>query len=156
MLCTINTDASFHPLYKVGAYAFWIVCNEFKIQKAGFFRDFSENSTDAEMKCIVNAIHTALEKKTKITKIIINTDSLHSINYFSNRKPKNPIMKKVRRQFLKIKNEKARGIEIEFRHVKAHTGKNDARSYVNEWCDTHAKRFLWKRIHELKLIKNER
>lgn len=31
---------------------------------------------------------------------------------------------------------------IEFRHVKAHSGVDDKRSYVNEWCDKEAKRRL--------------
>jgi len=30
----------------------------------------------------------------------------------------------------------------EFRHVKAHSGKNDARSFVNEWCDKEAKKWM--------------
>ena len=31
---------------------------------------------------------------------------------------------------------------IEFRHVKAHSGVKDKRSYVNEWCDAEAKKQL--------------
>lgn len=40
-------------------------------------------------------------------------------------------------------------VKIEFRHVKSHTVICDARSYVNEWCDTEAKKkidFLIKQI----------
>lgn len=39
MLVTINTDASFHPKYKVGAFAFWVVSNQFKITKSGYLKE---------------------------------------------------------------------------------------------------------------------
>lgn len=35
------------------------------------------------------------------------------------------------------------GLDIEFRHVRAHTDTKDARSYVNDWCDKNAKLFMW-------------
>lgn len=162
MLCTINTDASFHPKHKVGAYAFWSVSNSFKIQKAGYLQEFCIDSHDAEMKCIINAFYTVLNSGYKISKIIINTDSLNSIRVFEN--DKDAIKrwglfkyKKHRKKFNEIRSKSSKalffGLEIEFRHVKAHSNKKDARSYVNEWCDSNAKRFLWKRIHQLKLHK---
>lgn len=32
------------------------------------------------------------------------------------------------------------GLTLRFKHVKAHSGVKDSRSYVNRWCDSHAKR----------------
>lgn len=157
MLTTINTDASFHPEYKVGAYAFWAVSDEFKIQKAGFLRELVLNPDEAEMKCIINAITVVLASNKEITKIIINTDSLNAKGLFEydeihiqryglkKWKPLQKVFINTLRKYSKHK------IEIEFRHVKAHSNKKDARSYVNEWCDKNAKYFLWKRIHQLKL-----
>lgn len=164
MLVTINTDASFHPDFKVGAYAFWVVCNEFKLQKAGYLKKLCKNPDEAEMNCIINALHQTLSSKVKISKIIINTDSLNSIRVFENdkegvKKYQLHIWKSKRKLFNKIKHDyKGRerisnSIDIEFRHVKAHSGVKDKRSYVNEWCDKNAKRFLWKRIHQLNLKK---
>ena len=164
MLVTINTDASFHPEYKVGAFAFWVVCNEFRIQKAGYLRSLCKNPDEAEMNCIINALHQTLSNKVVFSKVIINTDSLNSIAIFKNDrehikkynlfnwKNKRKLFNKIRHDY-NSKNSIFQGIEIEFRHVKAHSNISNKRSYVNEWCDTNAKRFLWKRIHQLKLIK---
>jgi ribonuclease HI len=165
MLVTINTDASFHPTKKVGAFAFWVVCDRFKIKKAGFFRDLCRNPTDAESKAILNAFHVLLSAHERISKIIINTDSTNSIAIFENDCDKinkyslhfgAPLRKKFKRIINKYVDDKGsfkpmRTLTVEFRHVKAHSGKDDARSYVNEWCDTNAKHYMWKRFHELNL-----
>lgn len=146
MLVTINTDASFHPKLKYGAYAFWAVCNDFKITKSGVFRRLCQTPDDAEAKCIINALTVIIKAHKGISKIIINTDSLNAIAYLT--KDVSHIIKyglshSKMRQFqqcllmLPIGN-----IKIEYRHVKAHSGIDDKRSYVNEWCDAEAKRQL--------------
>ena len=155
MLVTINTDASFHKWHKVGAFAFWAVSDQFRIQKAGYFRDPCKRPTECETKCIINAFKVVLAANAQITKIIVNTDSLNSIWILENNRK---LIKKydlyfgksLRRLFKKIVKDYDISLTIEFRHVKAHSGKDDARSYVNEWCDTNAKIYLWKRINELK------
>jgi len=150
MLVTINTDASFHPSLKYGAYAFWAICDDFKITKSGVFRKKCQTPDDAEAKCIINALTVILKAHKGIKKIIINTDSLNAIAYL--KKDEKHIhkyglsMSKMRQfqqclVFLPIM-----GVEIEYRHVKAHSGVNDKRSYVNEWCDSEAKKQLRKTI----------
>lgn len=154
MLVTINTDASFHKDSKAGGFAFWIVSNNFKIQKCGFFEEKCRNPTDAETKAIINAIYCVLKQEEGITRIIFNTDSLNSKHILTNDRDKIQrynlfFGKKLRRRFNKIIKEYNGNFEHEFRHVKAHSGKNDSRSYVNEWCDRHAKAFMWKRHHQI-------
>ncbi len=153
MLVTINTDASFHPILKHGAYAFWIICDDFKISKSGVFRDKCINPDDAEAKCMINALKSLLSTNNNtnvITKIIINTDSLNGIALIKNDKEhiKRYIGKNIKRwkhiriayhNVLKFNKNK---FVIEFRHVKAHTNINDKRSYVNNWCDSEAKKEL--------------
>ena len=145
MLVTINTDASFHPSLKFGAYAFWAVCNDFKITKSGVFRKKCTNPDDAEAKCIINALKIVLAHKG-ISKIIINTDSLNAIAYLtkdtSHIKKYNLSASKMRQFSLYLDLLKTFNTQIEYRHVKAHSGVNDKRSYVNEWCDKEAKRKL--------------
>lgn len=34
----------------------------------------------------------------------------------------------------------------EIRHVAAHTDNEDARSYVNAWCDMEAKKMMWEAV----------
>lgn len=146
MLVTINTDASFHPSLKYGAYAFWAICDDFKITKSGVFRKKCVDPTDAEAKCIINALTVILKAHKGITKIIINTDSLNAIAFLT--KDKNHIRRyglsnSKLRQFQQYLSYLPIGkITIEYRHVKAHSGVDDRRSYVNEWCDAEAKRQL--------------
>lgn len=155
MLVTINTDASFHPQLKYGAYAFWAICNDWKITKSGVFRKKCIDPDDAEAKCILNALTVVLKAHKGITKIIINTDSLNATAYLKNDKKhvqKYRLSMSKLRQFRTlyidlIRNKK---IDIEFRHVKAHSGTNDARSYVNEWCDAESKRRMWSKVNSLK------
>jgi ribonuclease HI len=146
MLVTINTDASFHPILKYGAYAFWAICNDFKITKSGVFRKKCQTPDDAEAKCIINALTVILKSHKGISKIIINTDSLNAIAYLTKDTfhiSKYGLSLSKMRQFqqcltiLPINKTK-----IEYRHVKAHSGINDTRSYVNEWCDYEAKKQL--------------
>ena len=152
MLVTINTDASFHRSLKFGAYAFWAICNDFKITKSGVFREKCINPDDAEAKCIINALKVVLLAHKGITKIIINTDSLNAIAYLTEDinhiRKYNLSMPKMRqfRQYLFLL--KSFNTEIEYRHVKAHSGVNDKRSYVNEWCDSEAKRQLRRKVSD--------
>lgn len=152
MLITINTDASFHPSLKYGAYAFWAICNDFKITKSGVFKEKCITPDDAESKCILNAIHVILKSHEGISKIIINTDSLNAIAYLTDDKEhqrryglSNSQRIRFSKLFIELKATYKK-IPIEFRHVKAHSGVNDKRSYVNEWCDLEAKRQLKQRV----------
>jgi len=167
MTCTINTDASFHPEYKVGAYAFWSVSSSFKIQKAGFLRTLCKSPDEAELKCLLNAIQHTLKHDNSIKKIYINTDSKNSIAILTNdrdhinkyglhwgKEYRKLFSKYISQYENKVPVKYRKKIELDFRHVKAHTGINDKRSYVNEWCDKNAKFFLWRRIHQLKLVSN--
>ncbi len=159
MLVTINTDASFSNHFKIGTYAFWAVCNDFKITKSGVFRNKCRNPDDAEAKCIINALKVVLLAHSGVTRIIINTDSLNAIALLTNDREhvkkyigNNQKMWKYLRTAYNVllHNYKAK-IKIEFRHVKAHSGIDDKRSYVNEWCDSEAKNQLRKYLK----MKNE-
>ena len=150
---TINTDASYHQVHKVGTYAFYIVCDLFKIQKGGIFKMKVDSPEKSEMMAIGNAIHMVLAQKElpKIKTIVINTDCLNGGNKISSghrglgKKIQNMIMLLVRL---------ADAENWEIRHVKAHNGKPDARSFVNDWCDKEAKRWMGIKLKELKKKKD--
>lgn len=151
MLVTINTDASFHPKLKYGAYAFWAVSNDFKITKSGVFRRVCQTPDDAESKCIINAFTVILKAHKGISKIIVNTDSLNAIAYLTKDKKHiqkyNLSMSKMRQFQQCLSLLPISKVKIEYRHVKAHTGINDKRSYVNDWCDSEAKRQMWQKVN---------
>lgn len=158
MLITINTDASVKDGF--AGYAFWIVCDSGKIQKAGKLKNKVHGSTDAETMCIANAIHTLKHSKFNgISKIIVNTDSQHSIDLLSNKTRCRTntemfnIVEECRYNMMELCLKLGRSIRdvdsiFEFRHVKAHNGKKDARSFVNDWCDKEAKKYCKLRIKQ--------
>ena len=145
---TINTDASFSYDKQCGGYAFYIICDLFKIQKGGKFKVIPKNSIDAEMMCMANAIYTLLAQKelpqTKL--IVINSDCLNSFPKIK-RKSDSDAGRKVAILLRDLRRKMAHNETLpkfEFRHVKGHTSKQDARSFVNRWCDSEAKK--WMRI----------
>lgn len=143
MIVTVNTDAGFSVHHKKGSYAFWIVSNRFKILKSGLFKYPVGNPMECEMKAIYNALWILKTEDLKsVSKIIINTDCIPAITAFSKQSVKEnrwykPLVKKYRKLAKTLP-------KIEFRHVKAHTTNKDARSYVNNWCDTQAREQLSK------------
>lgn len=149
MLVTINTDASFAYEKKLGAYAFWIVCNDFRIKKSGVLKGKCISSDEAEMKCILNAIYTLYKANKSISRIIINTDSRNSIMMLTSEN-KTPKTKLRYGDIFIIYNKLLKKLPyIEYRHVKAHTSVSDKRSFVNRWCDREAKINLKKGLKKL-------
>jgi ribonuclease HI len=144
---TVNTDASFHPQLKVGGYAFYIVCDLFKIQKAGQFKRQPRTPMEAEMMCMANALHTLLSQPElpAARLIVINSDCLYSFEKIS-RKSNDAIGRTVASILREVRKKTSfRDVvmpQFEFRHVKAHTTATDARSHVNRWCDMEAKRWM--------------
>lgn len=144
---TINSDASFHPQLKIGGYAFYIICDLFKIEKSGKFKENPMSSIDAEIKCFGNALATILAQKElpKIKKIVFNTDCMCGIGCVTNKKNKS----KVELQIVKLINDlksRTQCKDFNFKYVKAHNGTNDSRSWVNDKLDKEAKKWMRKQI----------
>lgn len=158
MIVTINTDASFHPHFKVAAFAFWIVSNEGRISNSGSLRKKVHRPEQAEFKCIINAFHVLGKQGYKnINKIIVNTDCLNVIHLINDDK------KAIRRYrlgswgnnlvtelFMVKRHFKMQKIACEFRHVPSHVDTETKRNWVNDWCDRQAKYHLWKLINSQK------
>lgn len=139
---TINTDASFYE--GAGGYAFYIVCDLFKIQKAGMFKSRMKSPHQCEGASIANALAIISNQKElpSIRLIVINTDCKHAIR---------DIEKGIRQEpFITINKmintlKERTGATFSFRYVKAHNGTPDARSWVNDWCDKESKKY--RRMH---------
>lgn len=106
------------------------------------FKNEPQSHHFAEIMCIANALHTLIERKDLplCKQVIINTDSMTAINWITNRK--HDIGIQVSDLCYKLRWIMGGYTELEFRHVKAHNGARDKRSWVNEWCDTNAKRYM--------------
>jgi ribonuclease HI len=144
---TINTDASFHPQYKIGGYAFYIICDLFKIEKSGKFKNILKSSTDAEMKCFGNAISTILSQKElpKIKNIILNTDCLSAVSCLTIKKKKTIIELEIVDLIEDLKL-KTNCQNFQFKHVKSHNGIADSRSWINNKLDKECKKWMQKQI----------
>jgi ribonuclease HI len=160
LIVTINTDASYSNKHKVGTYAFWIFSDRFKIKKAGVLKKSAPNPTIAEFRCIINAFTTVfMQDLGDVKKIVLNTDSLNCIHLIAGNKK---LIKRYGLHFgapyvqklteLRLQSKTISQIPIELKHVKAHTMAKDGRSFVNEWCDTEAKKWMSK---TLKVLENE-
>lgn len=162
MIVTINTDASYSNKFKVGAFAFWIVCNQGKVCRAGPLKGEIKDCHTAELMAITNALFVLSEKVKsgqigRITKVIINTDSLRSIQILTGDKEayykynlNRPYYKVVKTKFKGMKKKFFDGVVFDYRHVRAHTSTDTARSWVNDWCDKSAKEELGKILSTLK------
>jgi ribonuclease HI len=157
MIVTINTDASFNSQHKIGAYAFWIVCDEGKIMKSGVLKE-ALNPTDAELRCICNALYCLLKSDFKnVRKIIINSDALYAfcrVGKNSNEVPGrkcSSILRQLKEKYYKP-SDYHKQIH-EFRHVKAHSGTESKRKWVNDWCDKAAKRMMREKVKNLNKVK---
>jgi ribonuclease HI len=164
MIVTVNTDASFSNKYKVGSYAFWVVCDEYKFKSSGMLKQQVANSTLSEMRCICNAL-SLLAKKRKTTEgattkmihhVIVNTDSLNAIHVFTDDKERmhhyhltNKKYQSITKVYNKIKKDNYTGVKMEFRHVKAHRDTKTGRTWVNDWCDKECKKHMAK-FYDLK------
>lgn len=147
MNITITTDASFSSKYKRGTYAFFITCNIGRMSQAGALRKKCNSPTEAEIKCIINALSFVYQQKelfSKCKNIYINTDSLNSIHIWN---ADNQSIYKYRLRGLasqlsldihKLKK-LFKGKTIELRHVKAHVSTDTKREWVNDFCDKAAK-----------------
>lgn len=140
---TINTDASYCSEHKVGGYAFWIKSERLTIKQSGAFKVSPDSSNDAELKCILNALHSVLNRKTlpTITTIRINTDCQGAIDKI--KRNRDAISICINRYIQQI-NDVTGATELQIKHVKAHTLAQDSRSWVNEWCDIQAKEMMRK------------
>ena len=154
MLVTITTDASFYDGPRVGAYAFWITSNLGRITHADSFRGEINSSDEAEMKCILNALHVLSKQPWVITDVIINTDSKGCIHLITQNKHSR-WGNELRIRFNDVvKTLKLTGT-VTFKHVKGHKHNKTARHWCNDWCDKQAKIHAKKKIRELNLAKQK-
>jgi len=151
MNVTLNCDASFSNRYSMGTYAFWIVSNLGRITGSGPLRNRCNDSTEAEIKCILNAltmITMNFDLMVHVKAIYVNTDSLNAIHLLSGDE------KAIKKFHLKKYNhiaskyntikKKLKGKDIYFSHVKAHSDIDTKRSWVNDWLDKAAKEEMGK------------
>lgn len=161
MTITINTDASYHPQFKVGAFAFWIVCSEGRIVQSGPLKEVV-SAQDAELQAIGNALYAVFKSKYKnIEHIYINTDCKYGIDAVTKGKRINGCLdtvKKIKKLLNQVYNKYQYSIDrskkfktyVSWRYVPAHTEGGTPRRWVNNRMDELAKAALWESINNNK------
>jgi ribonuclease HI len=141
MLVTINTDASYNSKLKIGAFSFWMVSNNGRLFGAGQLKGEIKHSSEAEFKSILNAMHFLKDKSgwTGIDKIIINTDSQQALDMINGKKT-HAWAVVLKKSFNELR--KQMKCDVEARKVKAHSGLDEKRKWVNNWCDKAAKKII--------------
>ena len=156
-IVTINTDAGFYPLDKVGSYAYWIRGDGFLKKGSGMFKEECRSSTECEKKAIINALTILLKSGYKAEKIIINRDNINAKagkNGDEYATMMSRIIKKIKKNSIPVFHKNYAGKYFEFRHVKAHLHTKTARHWVNDWCDKMCTEELkkWRRDKENKQL----
>lgn len=131
---TIITDASWCPDTLAGGWASWITINlgeeVVRIKRSGRFKDLAKSAEVAEIWALENGIYLAKDYCDNAN-LLAQSDCAGALRV-------------LRKKYGRVK----------FRHVKGHTTKNDARSWVNRWCDKEARKHMLAQRKELQLIAN--
>lgn len=121
---TVIADASYCQESNAGGWAFWVTHNPngggvIRIKKCG--RATYENSTQAEIDAARRGVIAAYNAGAR--QILVQSDC-------------QGVSVLVKEFAL---DNRYKGINVRYRHVPGHTNINDARSWVNRWCDRNAK-----------------
>ncbi len=141
MTVTINTDAAHQHILKIGTYAYWIQCEQGRINDSGILKNKVNTPQEAEAMAICNALYVLHKSEfTGVKRIVVNCDCKTIFSKMNGTgKGCFGMVYKLRRNI----NQKYNGkIKITFNHIKAHTDKCNAESLINSWCDKEAKRQL--------------
>jgi len=143
MNVTITTDASYCSRDKVGGYAFQIKSNGGTIKRFGPLKGEIQTPTEAEMKAILNALHIVKNDIKGVSILTINTDNLFFVDKvikIDTKKSRKRL--KVTKDTLELLRKEISEIvckKVQINHVRAHVQVTDNRTFVNDWCDTHAR-----------------
>lgn len=144
MNVTIITDASYCPNTKVAGYGFWIASNRGKFGGGGqMITTEIVNATAAEMMAVANALHHAAmqEAVQQGDHILFQTDCMGAVDAFNRTRILiNEQERLVWRYFTRILQQYA--LTANFRHVKGHTRRPEARFVTNNCCDKRAKEHM--------------
>jgi ribonuclease HI len=128
---TVNTDASFCPHTRAGGWAVWIsIDGGIKVKKSGMFKDRPRTSTEAELWAIFNGVWIAASMG--VASLLVQSDCKTALAHLE----RNTMQTRQLHASLPCP------VTIKTKHVKAHRDTDTARTWVNEWCDTEAKKWM--------------
>lgn len=135
---TVITDASYCHRSKAAGWGAWISADHTldKVRKAGVIKGSPSNSTEAELlACMIGIWYAA---RLGVTEILVQTDCLAVVEVING--VRHAGQSGLRKTYHEGRARHFPTVHIIARHVKGHTTNEDARSWVNRWCDFHAGR----------------
>lgn len=124
------------------AYAFWARHDDGRIRNAAMCPPDLETICQGEMYAICQGMYKVLKNLPDTKGFYVTSDSMGAINTLKNTYRETTAKGKERREHtkrLKLAFDKMvekHGLEVDFRHIKAHTGRTaNTRVWLNDWCD---------------------
>lgn len=132
---TVITDASYCDKTKKAGWAAWIRVDGIAhpIKKYASFKGKIGSSTIAEKKAAINGIWLA--KKYGADAVLLQSDCLAVVHVIDKTTKKRNVLDEWNRW---MENAGVLDVLVNSSHVKGHSTTQDARSYVNRWCDRHS------------------
>jgi len=152
MRVTVIADASHCPDSGAAGYGYWAISERGRQGGGGPIQSALDGSSAAEMCALVNGLYFACESGIAAPgdHILLQTDCTSAILALESKRTElTRDERSAKARFYELK--KKYDVRVSFRHVKGHSGKQDARSVTNHLCDQRAKvgmRLARKRIKE--------
>lgn len=115
-------------------------------------KDLVKNNVIAEMMAIANALHQALKLGLvqREDEVLLQTDCIPAIEAFEGTRVR--LISEEHEVVKVLLSFKERfNLNLEFRHVKGHTSRNEARYVTNKMCDRRAKEAMRKARHSIRI-----
>ena len=149
---TVNTDASYEPNRKTGGYGIWIKSNFFTIKKAGQFKGQVNDSNEAEIKALINALHILKKNPRKFKGLVINCDNAAARDIVNTGRVAERFKEEGNKLKELLKDYKFAKAKV----IRGHKDGHNARQWVNNWCDNASKEYRRKEMSkEIKKLEKE-
>ena len=142
MRATVITDASHCPQSKVGGWAAWVRVDGHPdpIRRHGTFREQPRTSEHAELYAAANGLYLA--QRHGATTVLLQTDCMAVVNAINRDGVVPPLTRTLWDMWDAAMVLMGWQGDLRAQHVKGHTTHEEARFYVNRWCDEHAKKAM--------------
>lgn len=144
MIVTIMSDASHCPVTKSSGYGVWVKSNRGQFQCGGNFKGDVNHCQEAEAKGLAIAVWSAFYQGIAQSgdKLILQTDNKGNVDAFN--KPMSlPTAHRAIEPLMYIKDIiKQNNCTYDIRHVKAHDPSLGKRNYINDLCDSLARKYM--------------
>jgi ribonuclease HI len=158
---TVITDASYCHTTQAGGYGAWITMDSgtqvpLRVRKGGRLKGYPSNPAHAELLAALNGMWFAYTRGAR--RLLLQTDNLAVVHIINGQV--GPKQRSLRDEYVAAQATHFADAVIHARHVKGHSRTQDARSFVNRWCDheagVHMRALRAERTPEFKNVKGIR